>query len=139
MTNEVKTLLTSIENTQTHLTEIELEVEQIQQPDVKTYTYEYVKANGKKRVIKRTYQPKPKVDKVKSESVPKVNKKKQAVLKCIEDHKDELMKLTNCKRAAFITDQVFIDSKVSITDETVRKILSEVGMYEFRKTSKAEK
>ena len=133
MTNEVKTLLTNVENN------AEIELDQTSSPELKTYTYEYVRANGRKRVIKRTYQPKPKVDKVKSESVPKVNKKKQAVLKCIEDHKDELMKLTNCKRAAFITDQVFIDSKVSITDETVRKILSEVGMYEFRKTSKAEK
>ena len=130
----------------------EIEMEAITSPEfnnsvvdskvVKTYVYEYTRANGKKRVIKRTYQPKPKVDKSKDnkaslEDAPKKRTKKcSAVLKYVEEHRDEILKIPVRKRAAEVSDKVYEESGTVVSDETVRKFLNEVGLYEFRNKQK---
>ena len=120
----------------------EIEMEAITSPEMKTYVYEYTRANGKKRVIKRTYQPKPKVDKSKDniaslEETPKKRTKKcSAVLKYVEEHRDEILKIPVRKRAAEVSDKVYEESGTVVSDETVRKFLNEVGLYEFRNKQK---
>ena len=113
----------------------EIEMEVITSPELKTYVYEYTRANGKKRVIKRTYQPRPKtkVNKTTTEETPKKRTKKcTAVLNYVEAHRDEISNIPLRKRAAEVSNKVFEESGTVVSDETVRKFLSEVGLYEFR-------
>ena len=114
-------------------------MEVITSPELKTYVYEYTRANGKKRVIKRTYQPKPKtkVNKTSSEETPKKRTKKcTAVLNYVEEHRDDILNIPAHKRAAEVSDKVYKETGVVVSDETVRKFLSEVGLYKFRNNQK---
>ena len=105
-------------------------------PELKTYTYEYVRANGKKRIVKRSYQPRPKGERP---PIVRISKKRAPVLKYIEDHKADLEKLPMHKRAVEVVDKVFIELKIEITEPTVRKLLTEAGLYESRCSQKREK
>ena len=120
--------MTSIENTQT---------DEVMTPPTKTYTYEYVRANGKKKTFTVKYQPKAKTERTKKEPAPKPLKRRDIIKQYIEDNRDEISKIPMCKRAVKVTDELFIKHNVTVTDETVRKYLTQCNLYESYKKSKS--
>lgn len=138
--------MTSIVNTQTPLTQTEIELEsltlspvrvtdEVQTPEVKTYTYEYVRANGKKKTFTVKYQPKAKTERTKKEPTPKPPKRRDIIKQYIEEHRDEISNIPMCKRASRVNDDLFNNVNVTVTDETVRKFLLQSGLYEPYKKS----